>query len=268
MTEVNLLLLHRLATIGRLTRRILRATLITLSAAWGVVIEALSVGNWRRTVRLEFRSTLVQATGGGLISTLVTGALVGFALVAQTIYWLGIAGMADAANALIITILVREVAPVLVSIILLGRSGMLSLAQLGQLTLGREMRVLRGMGIDPFLMFVMPRVLAMTVSAFTLGVVFSVMSLVSGYAVCRFESVISVPLWTFLYEVTGAMQPIDYLAIPLKFLVSGFSLSLSTCLTALDVRHDDDFSTLLPKGFMSGMLAILVVNVALGIIFG
>ncbi|MEE8661627.1 hypothetical protein CGLAMM_09815 [Acetobacteraceae bacterium EV16G] len=70
MTEVNLLLLHRLATIGRLTRRILRATLITLSAAWGVVIEALSVGNWRRTVRLEFRSTLVQATGGALSARL------------------------------------------------------------------------------------------------------------------------------------------------------------------------------------------------------
>lgn len=258
-------LLICLATIGWLTRRLFRATLILLSAALGVIIEALTFGNWRKTVRLEFWSTLVQATGGGLLSTLVTGALVGFGIVAQIIYWLGIAGMADAANVLIITVLVREIAPVLVSIILLGRSGMLSLAQLGQLTLGREMRVLEGMGIDPFLMFVMPRVLAITISAFTLGTVFSVMSLVSGYAVCRFESVVSVPLWTFLNDVTGAMKPIDYLAIPLKFLLSGFALSLSTCLTAFEVERGDDFASLLPKGFMNGMLAILAVNVALGV---
>ncbi len=254
-----------LLRLGALTRRQLRFTLMLVGASWGVLREACRPTSWRRTVIFEFKSTLRQAAGGGLFSTLFTAALTGFGIVAQAIYWLGIAGMADTTDSLLATVLVREIAPVLVGIILLGRSAMLSLTQLGQLTIGGELRALQAQGVDPFLVLVMPRALAMMLSSFTLGVVFSAISLSVGYGVCRFSSVITMPLWTFLYDIVGAMKPIDYLGIPLKLIISGFLLSLATQLTGLDATRSDSLATLLPRGFARGIMVIMVVNVVLGV---
>ncbi|WP_240386461.1 ABC transporter permease [Asaia bogorensis] len=254
-----------LGRLGALTRRQMRFSLMLVGASWGVVREALRPTSWRRTVLHEFKSTLRQAAGGGLFSTLFTAALTGFGIVAQAIYWLGIAGMADSTDSLLATVLVREIAPVLVGIILLGRSAMLSLTQLGQLTLGGELRALQAQGIDPFMTLVMPRALAMMLSSFTLGMVFSIISLSVGYGVCRVHSVITMPLWTFLYDIVGAMKPIDYLGIPLKLTISGFLLSLATQLTGLDATRSDTIATLLPRGFARGILVIMIVNVVLGV---
>lgn len=258
---------HRalLDALGALTRRQLRFTLMLVGASWGVARESLMPTSWRRTVLHEFKITLRQAAGGGLFSTLFTAALTGFGIVAQAIYWLGIAGMADSTDSLLATVLVREIAPVLVGIILLGRSAMLSLSQLGQLTTGGELRALQAQGIDPFLTLVVPRALAMTVASFTLGVVFSLVSLSVGYGVCRLNSVITMPIWTFLYDVVGAMKPIDYLGIPLKLVLSGFYLSLATQLTGLDASRSDTLATLLPRGFARGIMVIMIINVVLGV---
>ncbi|GAB6854840.1 MlaE family ABC transporter permease [Asaia astilbis] len=254
-----------LGGLGGLTRRQVRFPLMLIGASWGVVSEACRPTSWRRTVLHEFKTTLRQAAGGGLFSTLFTAALTGFGIVAQAIYWLGIAGMADTTDSLLATVLVREIAPVLVGVILLGRSAMLSLTQIGQLTIGGELRALQAQGIDPFMTLVVPRTLAMMLSSFTLGVVFSVIALSVGYGVCRFNSILTMPLWTFLYNIVGAMRPIDYLGIPLKLIISGFLLSLATQLTALDATRSDTLATLLPRGFARGILVIMVVNVILGV---
>ncbi|WP_029605798.1 MlaE family ABC transporter permease [Kozakia baliensis] len=251
--------------IGIVTRRQLRFSLMLIGASWGVVREALRPNSWRRTVRHEFRVTLRQAVGGGLFSTLFTAALTGFGIVAQAVYWLGIAGMAESTDSLLATVLVREIAPVLVGVILLGRSGMLGLTQAGILAMGGELRSLEAQGIDPFLVLAVPRTLAVTVSSFTLGIMFSLASLSVGYAVCRGEHIISMPIWTFLYDIVGAMRPIDYLGIPLKLVLSGFFLSLTTLLTGLDATNEDDIGSLLPRGFARGIMVIMIVNVTLGV---
>ena len=93
----------------------------------------------------------------------------------------------------------------------------------------------------------------------------SIISLSVGYGVCRVHSVITMPLWTFLYDIVGAMKPIDYLGIPLKLTISGFLLSLATQLTGLDATRSDTIATLLPRGFARGILVIMVVNVVLGV---
>ncbi|MGV4858688.1 ABC transporter permease, partial [Acetobacter senegalensis] len=76
--------------------------------------------------------------GGGLIATLFTGTLTGVAAVSQTIYWLGFAGLAKMTGSILINVVVREIAPILVGIMLLGRNGMLSVTELGLLTTGGQ----------------------------------------------------------------------------------------------------------------------------------
>src|SRR4029077_12161224 len=109
------------AAIGCLVR--LKASFLLMLAAlfWGVLLEARRPGSWRRPVRLEFRRALHQAAGGGMATTLVTAGLTGLALVAQAIYWLGLAGQQELEGSLIVTVLVRELTPLLTGMVLLGR---------------------------------------------------------------------------------------------------------------------------------------------------
>lgn len=251
--------------VGARTRKYLRFPLMLIGASWGVVCDAVKPTSWRRTVRDAFGDSLRQAVGGGLFSTLFIAALAGLGLVAQAVYWLGLAGMATTTNKILVTVLVREIAPLLVGVILLGRSGMVGLAEVGQMTIDGKLRTLQAQGIDPFLMLVMPRVLAVTVSSFTLGIIFGATSLSVGYAFCRAQSIITMPLWTFLYGIVGAMEPLDYVSIPLKLVLSGFWLSLATLLTGLDAARFDDLSHLLPLGFARGMLVVLIVTVAVDV---
>ncbi|AQT04279.1 MULTISPECIES: MlaE family ABC transporter permease [Acetobacter] len=252
---------EKLAWLGRLTRRQIRFFLIMLGASWGVIFESFRAHSWRRTVRFEFASTMRSVIGGGLIATLFAGTLTGVAAVSQTIYWLGLAGMAKMTGTILIDVVIREIAPILVGILLLGRNGMLSVTELGLLTTGGEIRSMQAQGLDPFLLLVMPRTLAFTVGGFTLGILFSFAALVTGYVISRISGVVTNPVWTFLYDVITAMSRADYLVIPLKFVTVGFVVGLGGCLTGLTATNEDNLRTLLPRGFSRGMLIVMAVSV-------
>ena len=112
-----------LARIGRAVRSHTRFVLLLASLGAGVVLDGIRPTTWRRTVRGEFRRALRQAVGGGLSTTLVTAALIGLVMVSQALYWLGQAGQEGLIGPILVTVLVREVAPVLVGLIVMGRSG-------------------------------------------------------------------------------------------------------------------------------------------------
>ncbi|NHO18221.1 MlaE family ABC transporter permease [Acetobacter oeni] len=250
-----------LGAIGALLRRQVWFLLVMLGTIWGVLNESIRPGNWRRTVRYEFQITLSAVTVGGLLSTLVTGALTGVAVVSQTIYWLGFAGMAKMTGSILVSVIVREIAPILVGVLMLGRSGMLSLAEIGLLTTGGQIRSLQAEGLDPFLLLVLPRTLAFMISGFTLGILFSVASLTTGYIISRASGVISSSILSFFYDVATAMTHTDYILIPLKFIVVGFLVGLGCCISGLTASGEDTLATMLPRGFSRGMLIVMTVSV-------
>ncbi|GAN70221.1 MlaE family ABC transporter permease [Acetobacter syzygii] len=251
----------KLGWLGRLTRRQARFLLIMLGASWGVIFESFRAHSWRRTVRYEFISTMNNIIRGGLIATMFAGVLTGVAAVSQVIYWLGLTGLATMTGSILINVVVREIAPILVGMLLLGRNGMLSTTELGLLSIGGEIRSMQAVGIDPFLLLVLPRTLAFTVAGFTLGILFSFASLVTGYVMSRLSGVINNPVWVFLDDVATAMSGTDYIIIPLKFITVGFVVGLGGCITGLTATNEDSLRTLLPRGFSRGMLIVMVVSV-------
>ncbi|WP_231118921.1 MlaE family ABC transporter permease [Oecophyllibacter saccharovorans] len=253
---------------GHFVRMQSRFMLVLIGSSWGVICQAVQPLTWRRLVRMEFWRSLRQSTGGGLLSVLVVAVISGLGIVAQAVFWLGFAGMTQMTGSILARVLVREIAPVLVGVILLGRSGMLIVAQLGVLTTAGKLRILSGMGIDPFIALIVPRTVAMTVSGFTLGVIFSVVALGMGYIVCWSQGIVTMPIWSFMFQVAASVSKPDYLGIPLKFLLSGFSVGLSSCLSGMDVTQNDSLSTMIPRGFSRGILSILTINVVIDSLFG
>ncbi|QHM90759.1 MlaE family ABC transporter permease [Acetobacter pasteurianus] len=252
---------RKLAWIGRLVRRQARFFLVVLGAGWGVIFESFRSHAWRRTVRYEFITTMNNIIGGGVSASLFAGMLTGVAAVSQVIYWLGLTGLAKMTGSILVNVVIREIAPILVGILLLGRNGMLSATELGLLTIGGQVRSMQSVGMDPFLMLVLPRTLAFTVAGFTLGILFSMSSLITGYVMSRISGVITNPIWTFLDDVAAAMSVTDYAVIPLKFIMVGFVVGLGGCLTGLTATNEDSLRTLLPRGFSRGMLIVMMVSV-------
>ena len=131
-------------------------------------------------MRAEFARALRQAVGGGLATTIFASALIGVAMVYEALFWLGAAGQEQLSGSILVTLLMREVAPVLVGPIVLGRNGIATAAEISTLQLGGQVRRLEAQGIDPFLFLVLPRATALALACYTLGVVFVLSALAIG----------------------------------------------------------------------------------------
>lgn len=254
-----------LAAIGRFTRRRARFLLMLAALTWGVLSEAVRPASWRRTVRAEFRRTLRQAVGGGLATTMVTAVLAGLAMVAEALYWLGLAGQQQLAGPILVTVLVREITPLLIGLILLGRSGTVAVQEVGALQLGGQARVLAAQGIDPFLLLVLPRAVALAVASFTLGVLFALTALVVGFMSGNLLGSVQGSLWDFLGRVLAAMQVVDFAVFPAKTVLIGLLVALTACLTGMGAHPGEDMASLLPRGFVRGLVSIMIASLVLSL---
>ena len=257
---------HLLRAIGTPVLRVVHATLLAFGVAFEVVRQACRPVNWRRTVRAEFHGTLKQCGPATLPTVLVTAFIVGLAMVYQALYWLQIAGEIAKVGQVLVLVLARDLAPVLVGLIVLGRSGTVALVELGAMQQSGQVRRLEAMGIDPLIYLLMPRVIAMAVGTFTLAVLFIAVALTVGYIAGFSFGAIRITVWAFLDNFVLALQPRDYVLLPAKALSIGFAVGLSCCFVALQPgRAEADITTLLPRGFVRAVLALLFVEAALAL---
>jgi phospholipid/cholesterol/gamma-HCH transport system permease protein len=249
-----------LAWLGKSIRVRVRFALQLMAFANGVVIEALARGAWRRSVKSEFTRVLCAALLGGLPATIFVAALVGIGMVYQSIYWLRIAGQEDLIGTVLVVVLFREVAPILVGIILLGRCGSAMLAELCQLHSDYQLHTLRAQGIDPFQFLVMPRGIAFALAAYTLGIIFVAVTLIVGFVIASLVGSIQTSIWSFLDDVLRAGAASDYVLFPLKMLLIGLLIGASACLTGLNASPEERTGQLISRGFIRGMLALLLTS--------
>ena len=121
-----------LAAIGAFTISGTSRLLLFMSFATTVAFVALRREAWRRPVWAQFKRVLAQVAVRSLPTTVVTGMLVGFALVTQAVYWLAQTGTTGLVGPVIVILLIRELVPILVGLIVFGRSGTATLIELGE----------------------------------------------------------------------------------------------------------------------------------------
>jgi phospholipid/cholesterol/gamma-HCH transport system permease protein len=254
-----------LAVIGRVTRARAAFVLAIFALGFGVLREMPVRSSWRRPVRAEFARTLRQAVAGGLVTTMVAAALIGIAMVYQALLWLGAAGQEQLIGSILVTVLMREVTPLIVGLIVLGRSGMATAAEIGALRLGGQVHMLAAQGLDPFLLLVLPRAAALALGSYTLGVVFALAAMAIGFIVGNLAGGSTLSLWEFSSGVLGAMRPADFVIFPVKMLLIGLLVALTSALTGLTAHSGDDSGRLLPRAFVRGTLSIMLTSVALSL---
>jgi len=244
------------ATIGNTSRM-----LLFVSFAATVAVVALRREAWRGPVWIEFKRVLHEVAVRSLPTTVVTGMLVGIALVTQAVYWLAQTGATGLVGPIIVILLVRELAPILVGLIVFGRSGTATLIELGEAQSKGWLRLLEIQGLDPLALLVLPRAVAFAVGAFCLATVLLCSTLLTSYLLAYALELVAYSIWDFADAVLRSMKATDFILPPLKCIVIGYLVAMTCCATGLG-RHDDsdELQRLVPRGFVRSALAILLAN--------
>lgn len=232
-----------------------------------VVQLAVKPSTWRRTVRAVLARQVFAIGVKGLFSVMVTGLLVGVVVVAQVLYWFSFAGETDAIGDFVAWTLVRNTTPILVGLLVIGRSGMLMMTEVGNMQARGQLHMLNARGIEPFIYVVVPRVVAAAISVFCLSVAFITVALFSGFVYSNAAGVVSLGFPEFTEMVLGALGPLDAVMLPVKTLLIGFLIGLIACLTALEAdATPGSVRELLPHCFVRSMLATLITVVSLSVV--
>lgn len=222
---------------------------------------AMRLRSWRRPSRTVFYRTLELVALESAVTTLVAGLLLGFALVTQVLYWLESAGQRQLVGAVVVRVLIRELAPIMVGVIILGRVGTGALIDLGEARPRGWLRQLERQGLDPMALMVAPRLVAYSIGGFCLGVMLLTSTLGTGYLVGWALGLVNVSIWQFGENMLRAMDAFDFIVPPAKCIVIGAAVALVCCATALlRVNRSEPLQRLVQRGFVRGALAILVVN--------
>lgn len=138
--------------------------------------------------RLRLRETTVQLEQTGL-NALPVVCLVTLLIGVVITYLLGLQAVKYGANIFVVDGvgigITREFAPIIVAIIVAGRSGAAFTAQLGSMRLTEETDAIRTLGLSPQQVLVLPRVLALMLSLPLLVFVGDVMSLLGAMAIAH-----------------------------------------------------------------------------------
>jgi phospholipid/cholesterol/gamma-HCH transport system permease protein len=257
-----------LAAIGEGAIDLLRPLIELSSLAVAVLWQGGRPLNWRRTLVKEFMRQCDLVGIGSLPFILLSGLLIGLAMVFQVLFWLKFLGQVSLAGKIIVLGLVREIAPLLVALIAIGRSGSVNMVELGHMRTSGQLRMLEAQGIDPFLFLIVPRCLATALSMFCLTVVFTLVALATGYLVGRVVLSTDTTAIEFINNVLGAMGVGEYAIIALKPLIAGLLITLITCTTGLSVGGPaGQLAEALPRGFVKSVLAVFLVSGTLTLLF-
>lgn len=257
-----------LAAIGEGAIDLLRPLIELSSLAVAVLWQGGRPLNWRRTLVKEFMRQCDLVGIGSLPFILLSGLLIGLAMVFQVLFWLKFLGQVSLAGKIIVLGLVREIAPLLVALIAIGRSGSVNMVELGHMRTSGQLRMLEAQGIDPFLFLIVPRCLATALSMFCLTVVFTLVALATGYLVGRVVLSTDTTVIEFINNVLGAMGVGEYAIIALKPLIAGLLITLITCTKGLSVGGPaGQLAEALPRGFVKSVLAVFLVSGTLTLLF-
>ncbi len=237
------------ATVGNAVVQRLRDLQYLLAVLVAVVLLAIQPRHWTRTVR-NVLARQILFTGVEAITLVIAIAFVaGISIVMQAQLWLAKVGQTALLGPLLVVVVVREFAPVLANLVVIIRSASAVAAEMANMKLSGEVRLLDAQGLDPLVYLVMPRVVGMAICVFGLAVIFVVVSLLSGYLFGLFIGNTLRP-GDFANSVLGSISIADVLNLIIKSILPAALTAVICCTEGLGIGAA---ATELPRATSRGL---------------
>jgi len=136
----------------------------------------------RKILIMQILFTFVEALG--ISSLLAVG--IGAAVIIIGIPFLASLSQDRLIYSLLITIITRELGPLLMAFIIIARSATAIATEIAGMVISHEVEAYISIGVDPIEYLAVPRFIGVTVSLFMLNIFFNIFGLAGSYAVAQF----------------------------------------------------------------------------------
>lgn len=212
----------------------------------------------------EFSATLYKAGAMALPVTALVGFLIGVVLSYLSSLQLRLFG----AEVFIVNILgmsiIRELGPVLVAVLVAGRSGSAMTAQIGVMRVTEEIDALATMGVSRTLRLVLPKVAALALAMPLLVIWCSTAAILGGLLSANLQLDLS---WGFFFDALPRSVPLPNLWIGLsKGFVFGLLIGLIACHFGLRVKpNTESLSTKTTSAVVTSITVVILVDAVFAI---
>jgi len=224
-----------LARIGQWAVEQARGATYMTGVLCGVLWVAVQPRFHPRTVRNVLARQILFTGLEGTRFVALIAFLIGVIIVVQVQMLLTRVGQSAMLGPILVTVVIRELGPLLTNFVIIGRSGAAITTELGNMKVNGEIRILDAQGLDPFVYLVLPRVLGMMISVFCLTVIFIVVALSSGFLVGVLMGANTGTPWLFVNSVMSALTPADVFALLAKTVLPGLLTGAICCTEGMSV---------------------------------
>lgn len=238
----------------------------TIAFAVAILTLSMRPSTWRRTVRREFVRQCYLSGVSALPIVGVLGLLVGAGLIAQSLNLFRLVGQGGLLGQFMAQVVFSEVSPVVVGLVIAGRSGTAVIAELGTLLVNRQMRTLDSVGVDPIIYLVLPRILGMSAAAAGLAMVFVTSAFFSGFAAAYVLGFDQGNLFSSASAAAAGISPMVYGLLIVKSLFIGLVVGVICCRRALAVTKVTDLPRVLSNSFIFSVFAVFITSGILSVI--
>jgi phospholipid/cholesterol/gamma-HCH transport system permease protein len=136
---------------------------------------------------------------------------------------------------LLITIILRELGPLLIAFIIIARSATAIATEIAGMVISHEVEAYISVGVDPIEHIVVPRFLGVTASVILLNIYFAVFGLAGSYIVAQFFS--ATPIDHYFNSLLSFLHFKDLLFSAIKSIAFGTIISIGACTEGFSVER-------------------------------
>ncbi len=186
---------------------------------------------------------------------------VGAALALETGPQLALFGLEQNIGGIVATGMLRELGPVMTSMLVVGRVGSAMTAEIASMSVYQEIDALKTMDINPVRFLVMPRFLATFITLPFLVIYMDVIGTFGGAVVSAVNHKINVPFSIYYRNVKLYIEFVDVLHGLIKATVFGVMISIACCYVGLKTRGGPrEIGTSVTKAVVLSFILILVFD--------
>jgi phospholipid/cholesterol/gamma-HCH transport system permease protein len=256
--------------LGQIGQRTLTRGWLTIrlfAVIWAVLRLAARPRYWPRTVRAVFARQILFTGVEALNFVALVAFITGISVVVQAQLWLGKTGQTALLGPILVMVIIREVAPLLVNFIVIGRSGNAIATELASMKVNGEIRVLEAQGLDTLAYLAVPRVLGMAISVFCLTIAFIAVSFASGYFCGILTGVGVQDPRLFIDSILKDVHLTDVFNLLAKTLIGGVMTSVICILEGLSVqRAITEVPQAATRAVVRSIAALFIVSAIVSII--
>lgn len=239
-------------------------------AAFALITLAVILRKFRvasRVIHPMIRREITRAGACLLPMYLFVAVALGFLVVGETASVAAQLGAFSFIGTVMVTVIVREVGPLLAAVLMLARFGTANVIELGTARALGEVEALEAVGVDPIHYLVVPRVIGITFGVFSLTIYLVLATLLSGYLFVFLQDVPLTP-GDYFTKIADSLGWLDFALLALKSCAFGFFIGIVTCYHGLaQPLRLDEVSRVTVRAITQGIMVCVFIDAIFMILY-